>query len=237
MEISVIEDSPIVSSLADTDDVYIDGIEPFVLAPAPPTTTDLLNEMFPNRVEHLNVLFRMYKFIFTETKKAIHEKTQDDVLDDIIKSEFVLNLGSALEDSKQELNEHMSSNKLFEKRIKAIPAFIDFAFIYYVRHFDIAAPIYKLPTFLPKYKLITNALRVDVDDLYSCFEQCIEDNFIIELRVENPPYHLRTDMSKKDIEAKINLLVKPLFKDMLDKLLTLDKTKPVDLDKIEESKS
>jgi hypothetical protein len=182
---------------------------------------DKIKELFPDRKTHLDKLVSMYKNIFLETKKMTWEKSQKEVTDEILTTGFSLNIGKILEEQMEQIKKHEEQEKTFNSRISAIPIFIDFAYLFYVQHYDKNAPIHKLPTHILKYKLLTNALRAPIDDLYACFEQCIENSFISDLRIEKPPFYLRTDLSKEELKEKINLIVKPLCKDILTNLLKM----------------
>ncbi len=185
------------------------------------STIEKIQKMFPNKKSHMNILFKLYKFIFEEVKKATWEKTEQDVSDDIMSSNFSLDFTQLMEDNSRNIYRQLFRNKMFQKRISAIPVFIDFAYLYYVQYLDSSAPIHKLPMTLFKYKLLMHSLNAMQDDLYACFEQCIENKFIRELRIETPPFYLRTDMTDEQVKEKLELIVKPLCRDILKQVFEL----------------
>jgi hypothetical protein len=181
-----------------------------------------IKNLFPSRKIHIETLLKMYKFIFKADKKAIWEKTEAELKDDILSTSYSLDISKILEQQLLEIKQYEKQKELFGKRLSAIPIFIDFAYLFYVQHYDTSAPVHKLPTYLNKYKMIAYCLKAPLDnDLYACFEQCIENNFISDLRIENPPFYLRTELSEKEIKEKIELIVKPLCKDILAQLLKI----------------
>jgi hypothetical protein len=184
--------------------------------------SEKIKSLFPSRKVHIDTLLKLYKFIFSGNKKAIWEKTEEELKDDILNTSYSLDISKILEQHLLEIKQFEKQKENFNKRLSAIPVFIDFAYLFYVQHYDVSAPVYKLPAYLNKYKMITYCLKAPInDDLYACFEQCIENNFLSELRVENPPFYLTTDLSEKEIKEKIELIVKPLCKDILTQLLKM----------------
>ena len=180
---------------------------------------DKIKKMFPNKNKHMQTLIKLYKFIFRKEEKTFINKTEEELLSEIMDASLSL---EKLQTDSNFLNQYKKNN-LFEEKIKRIPVFIDFAYLYYIQHIDSEAPIHKLPMTQLKYKLIMNALHIPKNDLYACFEQCIDNKFIADLRIEVPPFYLRTDMPEKEIKEKIKLIVEPLFKDILKYLLDIHK--------------
>lgn len=193
--------------------------------------TNRISKMFENRSNHMKYLFKLYKFIAPaakQRKKAIYEKTEAEVLEDVMNTKgYSLDMDSLAGNVASEIEESMRSNELFHKQIECIPLFIDFAYMYYIRNFCDDTPVLKLPTFLPKFKLIMSMLKVPHDDLYGYFEHCIENEIIKEMRQEIPPFHLRTDLTEIEIRDKMKLLVLPMFKNILKGLLEMGGTKKI----------
>ena len=183
------------------------------------STIEKIKKMFPDKNKHMNTLINLYKFIFRKEKKSFINKSEEDVIKEI--SEASLSLDKL--DSESNFLDQYKNNNLFEEKIKRIPVFIDFAYLYYIQHIDPEAPIHKLPVTPLKYKIIMSALKIPANDLYACFEQCICNKFIADVRNETPPFYLRTDMTETEIKEKIKLLIEPLFKDILKYLLDIHK--------------
>ncbi len=70
-----------------------------------------------------------------------------------------------------------------------------------------------------------DALNTPHDDLHAYFLQCIENHYIRDIRVEHPPYMMRTELSPSEVREKIKLLIKPVAKEILNGLFKLDKSK------------
>lgn len=184
-------------------------------------TSRNIEELFPNKKQHMNTLFKLYKFIFQKYEKTIWDKNNKDVIDDIANTSFSLNFTQLMEEQSKNAYKQLFKSKTLHKRIEAIPAYIDFAYLYYLRYLDSSAPIHKLPTTKFKYKLLMYSLGVPYNELHACFEKCIENKFLSELRVETPPFYLRTELSEAQIEEKINTVVQPLCKQLLKLIFEL----------------
>lgn len=193
--------------------------------------TQQLKRIFADRKKHLRYLFKLYKFIIpitTPRKKQLYEKTEEDVVRDISNTVgYSLNMDSLANDISRDIAESIRSTELFHKQIACIPVFIDFSYIYYIRHFCDDSPVLKLPTFLPKFRMIMAAIKAPDNELHACFEQCIQNTIIADMRQEIPPYHLRTDLTEEEIREKVKLLILPMFKDILKYLLTLGTMKKI----------
>lgn len=186
-----------------------------------------LQKMFPNKVFHMKVLLKLYDFCFPKktAKKPVFEKSVDDVIDEIHSTPISLDLGSILKEQTDAIKDFYDENAKIGKRIATIPMFIDFAYLYYVWCYDREAPIHKLPMTILKFNLISDAMQAPNDDLNAYFAQCIENRFIRDVRIEQPPFMLRTDLSPDEIREKINMIVKPVCKEILNGLFALDKSK------------
>lgn len=195
--------------------------------------TELISKFFVNREVHLKHLFKLYKFIQPAAKprkKPLYEKTEEDVLKDIMSTKgYSLNMDSLADSVSSDVAESMFNAELFHKQLDCVPLFVDFAYMYYVRFYCDDSPVLKLPAFMPKFRMIMAVLKTPSDELQACFEQCIENEIIADMRQEVPPYYLRTDLSEDEIREKMKLLVLPMFKDILRHLIGLGKTKKITL--------
>lgn len=183
-----------------------------------------LQKMFPNKVFHMKVLLKLYDFCFPRKPviKPVFEKTQDEILEDIKKTTITLNLENMLTEQTEALKQYYTQEELLDQQVAKIPMFLDFAYLYYAWCYDKEAPIYKLPNTPMKFNIICEALNSTNDNLTSVFSQCIKNNFIKDLRIEQPPFMLRTDLTKEEIREKINSIVKPLCKEILNGLFALN---------------
>lgn len=197
---------------------YFDGEE----EPTQPVISQL-KEMFPSNKQHMQILLKTYKLCFPKKINAelIFNKNEDTLLKDIKNNDYSFDFVKAVEEQKAALFEHANRDKILATQLENIPVFLDFAFIYYVWYFDDQAPIHKMPSTVLKFNMITDALGVERNDLYSAFFKCVENNFIKELRIEKPPFMLRTEMTFEDVQKKL-LDINPLLKNILDALLKLN---------------
>lgn len=182
-------------------------------------------EMFPDRETHLKTLFQIYKAIAIDDKKQMWEMNEEDLLNELAKKES-FQLKNDLDQQSDDIKKYVFKNVVFHKKVSSVPVFIDFAYMYYITYFDHNAPICRLPKNMLKYKLFAQMLNIPKDNLYNCFEQCIENEFFKELRIEEPPFYLRTELTEDEIKKKFRNLVLPLLKEILGYLVRLGKPKP-----------
>jgi hypothetical protein len=185
-----------------------------------------IKNMFPDRSSHLKSLVSIYRFINAvnvSSGKALYEKTKADLISDVMDASYSIDVEKMLAEHDKDTVLQLKKDRVLYKQVAAIPAFLDFAYIYYVQHYNNSAPIYKLPVFLQKLKLIMTALKAPYDKLAVCFEQCIENKTISSMRIETPPYHMRIDLTKEQIREQIRQEVLPVLKNILNLCLKLDK--------------
>ncbi len=188
-----------------------------------------LKKFLPTSKKHMSILLDLYKFCF-ELHSIGKEKTTDEVVEEIASLGSNLDIGKIFAKQLEELKKQELDRRLFGKRIEQIPNFIKYAYTYYVWHLDNTAPICRLPTTLTKYRLISKVLNESNTEevsestnttLEQLFEELITDKFIADLRVEQPPFLIRTDLQPEEIKQKIETTVKPLCKKVLAALLKL----------------
>jgi len=194
---------------------------------------DQLKEMYKDRKKILDSIISMYKYIFTDEKKQIWEKTAKDVQDDIMSAKYNLDLDRIVKESYAEILNAEQAATLFNKKLGMIPALLDFCYVYYVTHFSEDAPFYKLTETKIKYRLIINRLHAYGNETYNkindIFEKILDSQLLREMRVESPPFHLMTDLSIKELKEKMEMEIKPILKDLLNNLLLLKKPEKNDM--------
>mgnify|MGYP001585410748 CR=1 FL=1 len=188
-----------------------------------------LKKMFPSREVHIKFLINMYKFCFPKKNYTLFEKTNSELVEDIQTTPITLNCSADIQEQTEALKKCYDEEKLFIKRLNNIPVFIDFAYLYYIWYYDSTAPIYKLPATLLKFNMIKNALEKTNADIDSAFICCIENELIRDLRIIQPPYMMRTELSMKDVNNKILCTIEPKCKYILNELLSLEKKLDVEL--------
>jgi hypothetical protein len=194
------------------------------------STTAKLKALYGDRTKLLAKILDMYKFIFKQEKKQIWEKTAADIDDDVMSAKYDLNLDNIVKESYAEILNANQITELINKKTAMIPILLDFCYVYYVGNFDEDAPFHRLPTTHLKYCLITRALHAYGTDIYaninSIFEQIINNTFFKDLRIETPPYYLRTELTQTEIKEKLAIVVKPICKDLVNYLLKLKAPTP-----------
>jgi hypothetical protein len=129
---------------------------------------------------------------------------------------------SELENINKTLSSLMNEEKYYHARVESIPLFINDAFSYLIKKLDSEAPIKELPNNMMKYNLICGVVGIkQSDEIYKLFRQCINDEFIIDLRIMFPPYYSRSTLTKKEIETKIKEVIEPMCKRILELLIKM----------------
>lgn len=158
---------------------------------------------------HQSAIIRLYKRI-TKQLRPVKPSTRGFSINDIFK------------EATNEYENFYSTDWI--DRCRVIPIFLDACYMLYIRQRS-DAPFYKLPTIYLKFKLINQMLPGPRADVTECFRQIYDNSFIADIRRENPPFHLRTDMLPDEIQQKINELA-PLFKNLVECLLKINKQPP-----------
>jgi len=185
-----------------------------------------MRSMFGDRHKMLSSLVRMYKFMFTEDEnlKEIWEKNNSDIQNDLNNTQYIIN--DAISHARKELEMVEKTQQLFQRRIDMISPFLDLCYIYFIHHFDVNAPFYRLPTTILKHKLIANTLKSNTLPLHvetnRIFEKIIKDSQLTEIRQEIPPYYLRMDITIDELRVQLKEKIKPIFKELLTCLLKLE---------------
>lgn len=188
-----------------------------------------LRQLYPNKLDHMKLLVNMYKFCFTNKAKTKpnDDKTINDVVDEISNTPISLNLSNMMKEQADEIKRQMFDEKMLPKKIATVPAFIDAAFIYYIWSYDPNAPILKLPNTVMKYKMILQAISSQPDDINTAFLECLTNPFITDMRIESPPFLMRSELTKAEIKEKLESVVKPVCKTIINGLLKLEKNNTV----------
>jgi hypothetical protein len=191
------------------------------------TAATKLKKMYKSRENLLCTILSMTKFISTSTAKHVHKTlvkskaTKDMIHLNESLTSFILN-------QQDEITSIQDYGLIVQEKLKLLPVLIDFCYVYYVHSFDDNAPFHKLPMTVAKLRMILSALHAygnHYAQVNSIFELIIENQILTDMRIETPPYYMRTDLTDKEIEEKLNLLVIPAIKDLLKELIYLDPKK------------
>lgn len=211
------------------DDIEEPGVSPYVDPPQEQfyseNVSNKLKEMYGDRSKLLKKITEIYKFIFKPVNKEVWKKTDSDINDDVMSAKYNLDLDRIVKESYAEILNNEKATLLLNKKTKMIPVLLDFCYIYYVTHFDPDVPFYKLPMTCNKYRLLANVLHAygseEYNNINGIFENIIENEFFKDLRIEEPPFYLRTEFSQDEIKEKLNIIVSPVCKELLTYLLKL----------------
>lgn len=180
-----------------------------------------LKTLYQDRERLLLVMIEMYRFIFRVEPKHIWEKTEKDITDDVISAKMNLELDRMVKESYAEILNVELRNKLLSKKLSLIPVFLDYCYVYYISGLNRNAPFYRLPTTILKFRIIIRSLKNRIVVVDNVFERILSDELMKDIRVENPPYCLRTDLSKEEITGNLHSTVKAYCKELLEQLLKM----------------
>ena len=209
-------DSPYFSGVGVEDVETIEEV-----TPPKESLLDQLKKMFPDKHQHMQTLIKTFRKCFP--KKAadpLFMKSMQDMMKDMKNMKLSDDLTEALEEQKKALFYYANRDKVLEVQVANIPVFIDFAFVYFIWCYDDTAPICRMPLTGLRFKMIVEALDSPNTELVECFFKCLEDPFIKELRIEKPPFIMRTELTYDEIRTKL-VDVEPLFKNILQLLLKI----------------
>lgn len=179
---------------------------------------ELLFNEYGDRDRFLKAIIRLYKYIKSDEKKQTWEKTEKELIEDITTANFVIDVESLSKNIQKQMNIIESYDSIIGKKIEAFNVFTDFCYIYHIQEYDMHTPFHKLPMNVLKYNMISACLKMKENDTTSIFHDIIKNKFLSDLRQE-PPFMMRTEMNNEEIKQKLDLLVKPLCKDLLNSLL------------------
>ena len=179
----------------------------------------------------MNRILEIYRFIVTPEEKQNWEKNQQDVMMDILRSNYTIdvNLEKFIkEHSKSILNSQINTREqAVAKKTTLVSALFDLAYVYFSRYCDENAPLYNLPRGI-RFDLITNVLKRCaasdselVDQIIATFKEINDNETLTDMRNDQPPYHLRTTLNTDEIKEQLETIVKPAGSKLIGMLLKL----------------
>lgn len=182
---------------------------------------DKLKKMYGTRKHLLTTIIKMYKFMESEQELL----SKSDIQDDVAEAKFDLNIDRFIKESYAEILNTENKNLFVNNKVKMLPAYLDFCYLYYVHSFDDNAPFYNLPKSVFKYRVINSTLHVPDEDLYAninnCFEDIINTPIISDMCREIPPYYMRTELSTDEIDIQLREVILPKCKKILSELIKI----------------
>ncbi len=187
------------------------------------TVIEKLKKIFPDKQTHMKMLLKLYTICFPDDKPVklpLFERPVSGVIEEIKDTAMSLDIEKSIQEETDAIKQFYLEEERLKKRVNSIPVLIDFAYLYYVWLYDSTAPIHKMPMTMLKFNLISDALNSPQNALHANFKHCIENYFIRDIRIEKPPFMMRTEMSPTEIKDNINTIVKPICKEILKDLLS-----------------
>lgn len=173
-------------------------------------------ELFRDRPNLLQSIIKLYKYIFVNKPEEEPVDLPIQALNDT--QPLDLDINKVLISSYEKIIQQKKYEKELPDRLHKIPIIIDFMFHYYISK-DAFAPVYSFPKTLLKYKLLTSVIKKDtvVDDIFTNF---YNDQFIKDVLVKSPPYHIRIECTAEEIIKNIKEQ-STKFKVLLDYIIRL----------------
>ncbi len=106
-------------------------------------------------------------------------------------------------------------------RLELIPVFVDYCFMYYLKHYDITVPVIKFPSNKIKLNIIFSVAKCKDQKINNLFNFISDDKYFKEFMKENPPFYLTSETSFDQIEITLNTYLVPRFKELLDYIIRL----------------
>lgn len=177
-------------------------------------TTEQLYQDLP---QMLKAIYRLFKVVQRKTVMPIHLKDPNDVYKEVASmKELNFNFTDAIKESfASSLKNPLS---LIRRKLDSLPILLDFIYSYYLRMFHLDFPVYKIPQTLDKFKYHKTILNLNDEkfkDINEKFELLINDEFLNDIRVNMPPYHMRTQLPIATIENTIEEII-PTIKSIIE---------------------
>lgn len=195
--------------------------------------------MEPDQLLNKNALSKaiihMYKFLTSKEYKPVYDKSQTEIMEDIMETNISLDadlgkkdnlLESFVKRCQKESEEIQKANHQFERKLRMFPAFCDYCFSYYIIIHGVLE-FRHIPASLKAFEFIT--ARFATKYIKDQFLSLMKDSMFCDLQIEEPPYLLRTEMELKDIKEHFNLIIRKM-KTLVCDLIKLDTKLTIDLE-------
>ena len=180
-----------------------------------------LNKIYKDPKTILDNILKIYKFVSTEIQKQLHEKTADDITDDVANAKYSIELDAFVKKNTAEILTEQSIDSLVQKKYSLLMVFIDFCFIYYVKVSSKTKILFHtMPRSLLRLKYIMAVMDCRDIELNGLFEDVVQNDMFKDLRMSDQiPFHLLTDLTVEEQRAKLDTDSIPMFKKILDRIL------------------
>lgn len=186
------------------------------------STAVKIKQLYKTKPKLLKGIVNLYKFIFLPIEKQIKKQTPNDISDNVTCLEYGNNINAFIKQNYADIANIENKIALINKKVEALPPFLDFCFIYYAHYFDDSAPFYKLPNTNFKFNLICNLCKYMKcrPNINKAFNDIISDKLIKDMRMD-PPYHMRADKTPDEMLNDLLTNAKPLCSQLLNEILLL----------------
>jgi hypothetical protein len=207
---------------------HLDGYELFGESSLVDNERQKLRTMYSDKLRLSRAIINLYKKIFTAASKSLFDMDYEEVKRQTNMSDLNFNPEELVSGLRAQENAIQNYKQAVNSKTLALPALIDFMFIYYVHSGNQREgefiPVYKLPSSPLKLGLIYSAAKKTNDEINRVFAAFLRDEFVVDL-YQDPPFYMRTDMTIDEIEAKI-LTYKDMIKNTINLILKTS-NKPV----------
>ena len=191
------------------------------------TITQDFRKIIPDKINHLNTILTIYRFIFTNltTFNSIDDIETKDI--DIRQLDF----RKLFSEKNRNLNRNINSFKVQQKKIMAYKKLLDLCFSYFIWLIDSSAPFLQYTSNKIKYILITNTIQLNkytseiitnlIGKIIEFFSFSYENKFIQELVKYNSVY-ITFEYSLDEVILKMNNELNSITKNLINNLISLD---------------
>ena len=181
-----------------------------------------VNRIYANNKTIMDNILKLYKFLSTKEDKQIWEKTDKDVSDDVAKVDYSVELNNVVKTEMAQILTEQERDKLIQKKYNVVPVFIDFCYIYYIKMSgNKELFFYTMPSNLLKFKFVCATMGCKDVELNALFEDVIQNELMRDVRNNNIPFHLLTDLTADELKEKLYTEILPTLKKILDKVLRM----------------
>jgi hypothetical protein len=165
---------------------------------------------------HVKKLLNMYRVISKKLPIATYEKSESEAYAEAFATD--ISTFSFINDSEKQIKNVVLREYHFKSQIIYIPVFLDAALLYFMRKATDIILFYKLPFDMLEFNLLAEVYQMPVG-LAAEFRKFITEGFLRDVRTEEPPFLLTTQLTSAEIINKMPEVAAG-FKNILNKLLT-----------------
>jgi len=165
---------------------------------------------------HVKKLLNMYKVVSKKLPIATYEKTESEAYAEAFATD--ISTFSFINDSEKQIKNVALREYYFKLQLIYIPVFLDAALLYFMRKATDTVLFYKLPFDMLEFNLLAEVYQMPAG-LAAEFRKFITEGFLRDVRTEEPPFLLTTQLTSAEIINKMPEVATG-FKNILNKLLT-----------------